>query len=93
MAAHFGIGLFTFLLSLIGIIPIGLGVLALSSQMTVVGIALILVGILFVLAVLLVTSALNTIILAALYIYAAEGKIPSHFDTSMLRSAFGPKHV
>ncbi len=93
LAAHFGIGLITFLLCLIGMVPIGLGVWALSSQLIVVGIALILVGILFVLAVSLVTSAMNSIIVAALYIYAAEGEVPSHFDSSLLRSAFGPKHT
>ena len=93
LTARFGIGLITFLLCLVGVVPIGLGVMAMASQMVAVGIALVVVGILFILAVSLVTSALNSIILAALYIYAAEGEIPRQFDSSILRSAFGPKHV
>lgn len=93
LTAHFGIGLISFLLSLIGIIPMVLGFFALSSQLVPVGIGLIVIGVVLILAVSLVTSALNSIILAALYIYASEGQVPRHFDSSLIRTAFGPKEM
>jgi hypothetical protein len=34
---------------------------------------------------------LSTILLAALYIYAAEGKVPEVFDAEMLEGAFKVK--
>ena len=59
--------------------------------MTVLGIALIVVGILLVLTVSLISSALGTIMLAALYIYAEDGVAPSGFDTMMIQKAFATK--
>jgi len=39
----------------------------------------------------LVSSALHTIIVAALYLYASEGKAPPQFDEQLLRSAYSHK--
>ena len=36
----------------------------------------------------LISSALNTIVLAALYLYAAEGKLPEQFDSATLEGTF-----
>ncbi len=91
LAAKFGIGFITFLLTLVGLIPLGFGVYLASSGMAAIGIALIVVGGLWVLLVSLVASALGSIILAALYIYAAEGQIPNEFDSSLIKTAFAPK--
>jgi hypothetical protein len=91
LTAHFGVGLISFLLSLTGIVPIVGGVIALSNQMVVVGIALILMGLLIILSVAVVISALSSIILAALYVYAAEGVVPQHYNSTVLQQAFGPK--
>lgn len=91
LTANFGIGLITFLASLVAILPIVGGVAALIAQMTVLGIALIIVGILLLLAVSLISSALGTIMLAALYIYAEEGTVAGGFDNAMIRRAFATK--
>jgi hypothetical protein len=34
---------------------------------------------------------LNTIVLAALYLYAAKGEVPRQFDENLLRGAYAPK--
>jgi hypothetical protein len=39
----------------------------------------------------LVSSALTTILLAAMYVYAAEGKVPEAFDAELLEGAFEKK--
>ena len=90
LAAKFGIGLFTFLASMLGLLPIAGGVFMLQAS-PVAGGVLIGVGVLWILLVSLISSALNSILLAALYIYAAEGKMPEHFDSNMIQGAFGAK--
>lgn len=92
LGANFGIGLMTFLLSLIGIAPIVCGGFLVASGVTILGGVLIAVGIIILLLVSLISSALNSIILAALYIYAAEGKDPDGFDANMIKSAFASKY-
>ncbi len=91
LAANFGIGLITFLLCLLALIPVGLGVAAMSSGIMAIGIFLVALGIIWVLLVSLISSALGTIILAALYAYAAEGQIPKEFDSSLVKHAFASK--
>ena len=39
----------------------------------------------------LVSSTLSTILLAAVYVYAAEGKVPGAFDAGLLEGAFQAK--
>ncbi len=90
LGAKFGIGLFTFLGSLLGMLPIAAGVMMMQAS-PVAGGVLIAVGILWILLVSLISSALSSILLAALYIYAAEGKMPEHFDSQMIQGAFGAK--
>ena len=91
LTADFGIGLVVFVASLLGIIPIIGGVVALSAGLAPVGIAAIAVGGVILLVVSLVSSALHTIIIGALYLYAAEGKIPQEFDENTFRHAFAHK--
>ena len=91
LSANFGIGLITFLASLIGILPIVGGVAALDAQMAVLGIALIGIGGVLLLVISLISSALGTIMLAALYIYAEEGTVAGGFDASMIQKAFARK--
>lgn len=81
----------TFLAGLVAVIPIVCGVFALGAEMTALGIALIVIGVLCVLTVSLVSSALNSIVLAALYIYATEDQVPKGFDSSMVKQAFASK--
>ncbi|REJ71081.1 MAG: hypothetical protein DWQ34_14330 [Planctomycetota bacterium] len=91
LGANFGIGFIVFLASLVGIIPLVLGGYLLASGQPVPGGALIAVGVLALIVVSLISSALNSIMLAALYLYAADGQIPTHFDNSLLRNAFSPR--
>ena len=90
LGAKFGIGFISFMASLLGVVAImGGGFLMASSQ--VLGGALIAIGVIWILIVALVTSALTSIMRAALYVYAVEGKAPELFDESMIRGAFAPK--
>ena len=91
LGANFGIGFLTFLLSLVGALPVIGGIALLGAGHTVPGGILIALGIILVLLASLITSALESIILAALYIYAAEGQQPQGFDSELVRTAFAPR--
>jgi hypothetical protein len=88
LVAQFGIGFCVFLATLLAIVPGVIGV-ALGTPLTAgIGIG---ISVLLVLIISLISAALHTIILAALYMYAAEGKVPSQFDEQLLASAYSPK--
>ncbi|MCM2374787.1 DUF6159 family protein [Aporhodopirellula aestuarii] len=88
LAGNSSIGFFCFLAMLpcIGLI-IGGGVVA-GNGMALLGAALALIGVLGILLVSLISSALSAIIQAAVYMYGASGTAPSGFESSTLRSAF-----
>lgn len=82
------IGVFFFLLGMIGIVPFMLGFYS-GSTATFFAVAAIVV--LYWVALSLASSTLNGIFLAALYIYAKTGKLPSgYYDPSLVQQAFGP---
>lgn len=87
LAANFGIGMITFLACLLAILPIAGGVALLGSS-AVLGGVLIGLGVLWIVIVSLISSALGSIVVAALYVYAAEDKMPAHFDEGLIRTAF-----
>lgn len=91
LTANFGIGLVVFVASLLGFIPIIGGMVAVSAGLVYVGIAAIVLGVVALLVVSLISSALHTIILGAMYLYAAEGKIPQEFNEETFRHAFARK--
>jgi len=91
LVSNFGIGLIVFLASLVGAIPIVLGVMAMAAGMVPLGILGIAIGIVTILVVSLISAALNSIIIGALYLYAAEGSVPQAFDNDLFQSAFAPK--
>jgi hypothetical protein len=91
VSSTFSLRLITFLVSLLGILPIVGGGFLVANQMAALGIPLLLVGILILLAISLVSSALNSIILAALYIYAVEGRTAEQFDPALIEHAFAGK--
>ncbi len=91
LVSNFGISIITFLMILVAMLPIVGGGFAFAADMAPLGAVLIALGILMVLTVSLISSALNSIILAALYIYAAEGEVPSAFNGSAIRSAFAKR--
>ena len=88
LTAQFGVGLLVFLATLLAIIPAVIGVLLGSVISAAIGIG---ITIVLVIVISLISAALNSIILAALYLYAAEGKVPSQFDEQLLASAYAPK--
>lgn len=91
LTANFGIGFITFLIMLpaIGLI-IGGSMLA-ANGASVLGGVLVVIGVLALLAGGLITSALDSILLAALYLYAADGEVPQQFNSRVLSNAFGHK--
>jgi hypothetical protein len=88
-SANFGIGFISFIATLPAILLLFGGGYVASQVNAALGIALIVVGILGIMLVGLISSALNAIVLAALYLYAADGEVPRQFDNALLRDAFG----
>lgn len=88
LTAQFGIGLCVFLAMLLAIIPGVLGAISGNMIAAAIGIG---ISVVLVLIISLVSAALQSIILAALYMYAAEGKVPQQFDKQLLASAYTPK--
>ncbi len=88
------LGVINLLLALPGIAIIGIG-FYLSSHAHGGGLAPLVVGvvlgILWFVAVAIVTSALQQIFVAGAYLYATEGKLPQGFDPDLVRRAFEPK--
>ena len=76
------------LASLVAILPAVLGFLSGNVVAAVIGLS---ISVLAIIVISLVSSALNTIIVAALYLYAAEGTAPPQFDEQLLRSAYSHK--
>ncbi len=91
LAANFGIGIVIFIASLIGLIPVILGIVAIGTGYTVLGIIAIVIGVFATLIISLISSALNSIIIGALYLYAAEGTVAQQFDDDLFRQAFAHK--
>jgi hypothetical protein len=86
LIGNFGFGLIFFLLSLIGIVPIALGVM---SSLMFLKVLLIILGVTYLITLALVQSALQTIFQAALYLYAHDGIAPEGFAADDLQSAVG----
>jgi hypothetical protein len=90
LVSHWGIGLFMFLVSLPGLILIVLGAV-LTAVALLPAIALMVLGGLYLLAMMALGPTLNGICLAALYQYAADGQVPRAFDQDLLSGAFVQK--
>ena len=88
LVANFSIGLFVFLASLVSVVPAAIGIAIGNPVSMIAGIA---VTVVLLITISLIAAALNTIIIAALYLYAAEGRAPKQFDEALLRSAYATK--
>jgi hypothetical protein len=92
LTANFGISSVLFLVALLPMLLAGgLGVWGIASEsaaLAIVGFGLL---VLMFLVLSLVSSTLHTIILAALYVYASEGKVPEAFEGDLLQTAFQSK--
>lgn len=93
LTARFGIGAITCLAFIaIGIMPIVAGGIAISTTGNPwLGGILVAIGIVGLMGVSLVSATLDSILLAALYLYAAEGEAPAGFDKALFDRAFAPK--
>lgn len=88
LTANFGIGIITFLFNIPAMLLIFAGVYAATAASVALGAAMIGLGVLALLIISLISSALNAIVLAALYLYGATDRVPQAFDASQLRAAF-----
>jgi hypothetical protein len=75
----------------VGLIPLVLGAVAIASGYVVLGLIAAALGIVALIVVSLIASALNSIIVGALYLYASEGTVPQQFDDQLFRRAFASK--
>lgn len=91
IGANFGIGFITFLCFLACLAPILGGGFLISSGMVAAGVAMMLLGFVGLMLVSLISSALNSIILAAPYLYAADKEVPQQFDRGMMEHAFAAR--
>ena len=88
LASNFGVGLIMFGLFLLAMVPLFLGALLAGVPGAIVG-GTITLALVLILA--LVSSAVHTIIIAALYQYAAQDRTPPQFGADTLRGAFTAK--
>jgi len=88
LVGRMGINFFLFLLAIpVILLFLGGGVL-LAKGMVPVGAALLVAGVIAALLHMAISSALNTILLAALYQYASDRNVPMGFDRSQFEGAF-----
>ena len=83
IAARVGFGLLGFVAVLPGIAIIALGAAVFWP--------LIAIGVLEIIMVVVVLSALNAVFQTALYLYATSGEVPDGFEQTALPGAFGSK--
>lgn len=89
LAGNVGLGLFNFLLVLPGLLLlVGAGLALAGNQPVPLVITLAVLGVVALLIASLVSAALGTIYLSAMYQYAADNQIPAGFDRDTLAGAF-----
>jgi hypothetical protein len=93
IVSNAGVGLITFLATLLLVLVTGVATVALAVKLSSIAIAVAGLGVILLLAVLgsLVGSALGSIMLSALYLYATEGKVPEAFAGTGLQGAFAAR--
>jgi hypothetical protein len=90
LVGKMGIGLFVFAAMIPGIVLMMVGFAAMAAN-AVLGGVLIALAIVWLLGVSLVSAAVQSILLTALYLYASQGQAPPQFDEALLQNAFGSK--
>jgi hypothetical protein len=91
LTANVGVSAIAFLLCIPAALLIFAGVAMANAGNGVLSAMMIGVGVLSLLAISLVSSAVSAIVLAALYLYGATNRVPSAFDASLLTGAFTHK--
>jgi hypothetical protein len=95
IVGNFAIGMIFGLITLLVILLVGAPVvwIAASTGSTLLIVVGILLVVLIVMGINLVGAALNGIFQAALYMYAAQGKVSDLFEERLITGAFKPKHA
>lgn len=88
LSASFSAGFINFLLSVPGILLLLLGGYLLTNGNPEFAGILIAGGIILLILASLVASAVNSILLAAIYLYATEGEVPEYFDRDLIAHSF-----
>jgi hypothetical protein len=83
-----GIGLFVFLFSIVACVPAALGIVSHVPALMIAGVAITALALVIIAA---ISAALHSILLAAIYVFAADGRVPDAFDRSALQAAFAPR--
>jgi hypothetical protein len=91
LVANFGIGMIVFLIMIPIILLIVAGGFIIASGNALLGGVLIATGFILILLVSLVSSALHSILIATIYLFAAEDKVPEQFDRDLIAHAFRQK--
>ena len=91
LVANFGIGLIVFLIMIPVFLMIVAGGFIIASGNVILGGALIAVGLISILFVSLISTAIHSILIATIYLYAAEDEVPEQFDRSLIEHAFVTK--
>jgi hypothetical protein len=91
LVGRMGINFAMFLLALPIILVFIGGAILIGNGMVAAGVALLILGVVGIILHAAISSALNTILLAALYQYAADRKVPVGFDASRFEGAFQTK--
>lgn len=91
LVANFGIGMIVFLLMIPLFLLIVAGGFIIASGNVLLGGVLIATGLALILLVSLVSSAMHSILIATIYLFAAEDKVPEQFDRDLIAHAFKPK--
>src|SRR4029079_17712798 len=88
LVANCGIGLFVSLASIVAFLPAVLGIMSGNTPIIIMGVSTTVIALLLIS---LVSSALDAILIGALYLYAAEGRVPEYFDEDTLVGALQRK--
>jgi hypothetical protein len=87
ITAGFSFAVLFFLLGIPGYVLLIVGIVGMGAVGQVVGIGLIAAGVLYLVVMALVQSALKVIFQTALYLYASQGRVPGGFNERMLSGA------
>ncbi len=86
-----GVGSVIGLFGLVAIVPVVIGVALLIAQMWILAVIAMLLGLISLLTVAVIGSAITTIYQTALYVYSRHGGTPHGFQVTSLQGAFAPK--
>ncbi len=87
LVAQGGLSILTFAAALLGAAAIGFGAAMLHTS-PLLGATLIGTGVVWMFVVVLTVATLRAILTSALYLYAADGKVPQSFDNQLLHDVF-----